>query len=62
MKRGTIRPVEKCLRVLLSVLVVMILLFSPRAGAATYDDFAGSLIDTNKWTINGTGFSQSANV
>ena len=36
-----------------------IVLFVTGADAAVYDDFIGPVIDTGKWTVTGTEFSQS---
>ena len=43
--------------VLLTTLLA-VLFFSTMAGAAIYDDFASPGINTDKWTINGDGFTQ----
>lgn len=43
--------------VLLTTLIA-IFFFSTMAGAAIYDDFASPGINTDKWTINGDGFTQ----
>jgi hypothetical protein len=60
MKRGFTLHFERFSYFLISLLSVMLMLASTGAGAAIYDDFDGPSIDTAKWTITGTGFSQSA--
>lgn len=60
MKRAFVRPLKKSLRFLLPFLSVLLLLLTATVGAATYDEFNGASIDTTRWTVNGTGFSQSA--
>lgn len=43
---------------LLIVVLLLLLLAYGGAGAATYDDFKGNVIDESKWEVRGDGFSQ----
>ncbi len=60
MKKAFARSNIKGSHFLLPFLISIPLLVAVRAGAVIYDDFTGAVIDTNKWTVTGTGFSQSA--